>query len=54
MYEVSKQIYDYLLPIYGLSANGNLCGKLHNRNNIYFFVGSYDEFKEAMNRCKYI
>lgn len=59
MYQISKQVYNYLLPIYGLSAEGKLMGKMSTMRQTdgsdrYLFFGSYEDFKDAMIRCKYM
>lgn len=55
--EITKKQYDALLPIYGLAGTHNHC--LIERKNIsgesvYYFMGSKEEFRDAMNRCKYL
>lgn len=55
--EITKKQYDALLPIYGLAGTHNHC--LIERRNIlgvpvYYFMGSKEEFRDAMNRCKYL
>lgn len=59
-YEISEEIYNYLLPIYGRCAldNGfqNVCENpfIIERDGMYFFCGTPQDYKEMQERCKYI
>ncbi len=55
--EITKKHYDLLLPIYGLAGTHNYCLKVKQNilgEDVYYFVGSEEEFKDAMSRCKYL
>mgnify|MGYP007095022682 CR=1 FL=1 len=57
MFEITKQQYDYLLPIFGRSYTSD--PKLVTSNNKfksleYFFLGTKEEYKDMLNRCKYL
>ena len=51
-YELTKKQYDYLLPIYGICAPQKT--QLLERQGRYSFIGTYVEYTEALNRCKYL
>lgn len=51
-YTLTEKQYDYLLPIFGICAPG--VTKLLHRQNRYFFIGTYEEYMDALNRCKYL
>jgi hypothetical protein len=59
-YEISKEVYNYLLPIYGRCAFENGfkrdCGSpfIIERDEMYFFCGTTQDYKEMQERCKYI
>lgn len=59
-YEISKEEYNYLLPIYGRCAFDNgfpkVCGNpfIIEREERYFFCGTTQDYKEMKERCKYI
>lgn len=51
-YTITKKQHDYLLPVFGLSAKG--VTKLHYSRGQYYFIGTYAEYKDMLNRCKYL
>lgn len=53
MYSITQKQYNYLLPIYGLSGMIPRKIKRFENGKCYFF-GSYEEYQDAMNRCKYL
>lgn len=59
-YEIDKETYDYLLPIYGKCASDNGFKKgidspfIIERNEKFFFCGTEGDYKEMQERCKYI
>lgn len=56
-FTITKQMYDYLLPVYGLanSDNGFTTGtKLLSKSDKYYFIGTDAEYKEALEKCKYL
>lgn len=62
-FTITKEIYDYLLPIYGPSSSDNgisnsnkLLSKYDTKHkiNTYYFIGSEAEYKEALERCRYL
>lgn len=45
-YQITKEKYDYMLAV---------CReKLSMRNGQYYFIGSYVDYLDFLNRCKYI
>lgn len=56
-YSLLKRQYDYLLPVYGIaSGNRKLYHRYDSRRGIdyYFFIGSHEEYLEALSRTKYL
>lgn len=51
-YTITKKQNDYLLPIFGISAQGKT--KLLERVNSYFFIGTHTEYLDMLNRCKFL
>jgi hypothetical protein len=51
-YKITEKQYNYLLPVFGLSAKG--VTKLHTSRGQYYFIGTYEEHKDMLNRCKYL
>lgn len=53
MYRITKKQYNYLLPIYGLG--GINAGKIKEfEGGASYFFGDYEQYQDAMNRCKYL
>lgn len=58
-YGLNKEIYDFLLPVYGLCAedNGFKRGSsdpfIVERSGMYFFCGTRWDYKEMLERCEY-
>lgn len=59
-YVLDKEVYDFLLPVYGSCASDNGfqrdCGDpfIIERNGMYFFCGTAQDYKEMQARCEYI
>lgn len=57
-YAISKEIYNYLLPVYSIDGIMSHHGTLINRNiggvEYYYFIGSDFDYKYMQNLCKYI
>jgi|GEM_PF-4822273 hypothetical protein len=58
-YEIGKETYDYLLPIYGKCASGTGFGKpddpfIFDKGGKYYFVGTPGDYEEMQERCRYI
>lgn len=56
-YEISKEEYNYLLPIYGKCAKDNGMRNeafIIERNDKYFFCGTEMDYKEMKERCEYL
>ena len=57
-YAISKEIYNYLLPVYSINSIVSHHGTLINRNvggaEYYYFIGSDFDYKYMQNLCKYI
>lgn len=62
-FSITKKVYNYLLAIYGACSKDNgflnsnkLLARYLTRQKIdvYYFIGSELEFKELLERCKYL
>lgn len=54
-FPITKAQYNYLLPVFGLSSNNpKLLYKQGSCKDYYYFIGSHEEHKDALNRCKYL
>lgn len=53
-FEITKQQYDYLLPVFGIIATNKLLSIIDRKIEKYFFIGTTDEYLDMINRCKYI
>jgi len=51
-YSLTKEQYNYLLPVFGICAA--IRTQLLTRRDKYYFIGTYDEYLDALNRCKYL
>jgi len=49
-YQITKKQYDYLLPV----MRKNLLHRVDRKFDKYYFIGTYEGFLDALNRCKYI
>ena len=49
-FSITKTQYNYLLPIYGIIGQNRLLQK----SNGFYFICSYDEYLDLLNRCKYL
>jgi hypothetical protein len=50
-FTITKKQYDYLLPVFGIASSNN---RLLARCGGYYFIGTHDEYRDMLNRCKYI
>ena len=50
-WSLTKKQYNNLLPT---SVGANLLVRRNKDVDKYYFIGVQDEFKDAMNRCKYL
>lgn len=54
-FPISKKKYDFLLPIYGPASNNpKMLYTNHGHFETYCFIGTYEEYCDALNRCKYL
>lgn len=53
-FQITKVQYDYLLPIFGNCGSKKLLCRTDRKIQKYFFIGSNDDFKDLLIRCKYI
>ena len=53
-FQITKNQYDYLLPIFGNCGSKQLFSRIDRKIEKYYYIGSYDGHKELLNRCKYI
>lgn len=59
-YEISKEVYDYLLPVFGPCASDNGFKRdidspfIIKRSGVYIFCGTPQNYKDMQERCKYL
>ena len=56
-YKILKTQYDYLLPIFGLALNNPKLLTKPSKYKIeddYYFIGTYEDYLDMLNRCKYL
>jgi len=55
-FQITQKQYNYLLPVFGLSAPGRtrLMMKSAYGRQSYYFIGTEDDYKDMLNRCKYL
>ncbi len=53
-FQITKKQYDYLLPVLGNCGSKQLFFRIDKKVEKYYFIGSYDGYKDLLNRCKYI
>jgi hypothetical protein len=50
-FPLTQKQYNYLLPIFGIASGNN---KMLSRLNKCYFIGTNEEYLDALNRCKYL
>lgn len=53
-FQLTKNQYDYLLPIFGNYGSKQLFSRIDRKIEKYYFIGSNDDYKDLLNRCKYL
>ena len=55
-YTLTKEQYDYLLPVFGNAAQGvtKLLTRTDRHIDKYYFIGTHEDYLDALNRCKYL
>ena len=53
-FQLTKNQYDYLLPVFGNCGIKKLFYKVDRKIEKYYFIGNSDDYKDLLNRCKYI
>lgn len=61
-YEISKEQYNYMLPVYSRCAYENVMLKesiydnpiIVERSDKYMFCGTPEDYKDMLERCKYL
>lgn len=53
-FQITKKQYDYLLPVLGNCGSKQLLSRVDRKVEKYYYIGSYNDYKEVLNRCKYI
>ena len=53
-FQLTKNQYNYLLPVLGNCGTKQLFYRIDRKIEKYYFIGSYDGYKDLLNRCKYI
>ena len=54
-FPITKKQYDYLLPIYGMcSGNPKMLQSNHGHFDTCHFIGTHEEYCDALNKCKYL
>ena len=51
-YTLTSKQYNFLLPVFGLA--GMFPRKILERGSKFFFMGTYADYLDALNRCKYL
>jgi hypothetical protein len=53
-FEITKEQYNYLLPVFGNVGSKKLLSKIDRGIEKYFFIGTEEGYLDLLNRCKYI
>jgi hypothetical protein len=53
-FQLTKKQYNYLLPVFGNIGTKQLLSRIDRKIEKYFFIGTYEQFLDAINRCKFI
>lgn len=53
-FEITQEQYNYLLPIYGNTGSKKLLCRTDRKVEKYYFIGTDIEYKDLLNRCKYL
>jgi hypothetical protein len=53
-YQITKKQHDYLLPVFGKVGTGQLLQRVDRKVEKFYFIGSYEEYLDLLNRCKYL
>lgn len=53
-YPITKEQYDYLLPVFGNIGSKKLLMRSNAFGEQYFFIGTHEEHIDMLNRCKYM
>jgi len=53
-YQLTKKQYNYLLPIFGNIGTKQLLSRIDRKIEKYFFIGTNEQYLDALNRCKYL
>jgi hypothetical protein len=53
-FQITKEQYNYLLPVFGHCGSKQLFYRVDKKVEKYYFIGNSDDYKDLLNRCKYI
>jgi hypothetical protein len=53
-FQITKNQFNYLLPIYGHEGTNQLFQRIDRKIEKFYFIGTYNQFLELLNRCKYL
>mgnify|MGYP006921281169 CR=1 FL=1 len=54
-YQITKEQYDYLLPVFGIASNNwKMFTRTDRKVQKYYFLGTNDEYIDFLNRCQYL
>ena len=53
-FQINRERYNYLLPVFGITAKNKLICRIDRKVEKYFFIGSEDDHRDLLIRCKYI
>lgn len=53
-FQITKKQHDYLLPVFGNTGTKQLLQRIDRKIEKYFFIGTYSEYLDLLNRCKFI
>jgi hypothetical protein len=53
-FQISRKQYNYLLPVFGNCGSQKLLSKMDRKVEKYYFIGDQGEYKDMLNRCRYL
>jgi hypothetical protein len=53
-FEITKKMYDYLLPVFGITAKNKLICRTDRKVEKYYFIGTKEDHIDLLTRCRYI
>lgn len=53
-FQITQKQYNYLLPIFGNCGTKQLLSRVDRKIEKYYFIGTYMEYQDLLNRCAYL